>query len=131
MARGKQIGDDRFLAGMHYPSDVLAGQNDGAKPDVEAHAEAVARRAIFERPREVGRGQRHQDAADVRAAGDQPGIAGGTRDGEVVMQRVAVLHRRRECGNLFFTQAHALREGLADMRRHDRRPAHHGMTFPS
>ena len=29
MTRGKQIGDDRFLAGMHYPSDVLAGQKLG------------------------------------------------------------------------------------------------------
>ena len=29
MARGKQIGDDRFLAGMHYPSDVAAGQKLG------------------------------------------------------------------------------------------------------
>jgi acid phosphatase (class A) len=31
MARGKQIGDDRFLAGMHYPSDVVAGQKLGAE----------------------------------------------------------------------------------------------------
>jgi hypothetical protein len=31
MARGKQIGDDRFLAGMHYPSDVAAGQKLGAE----------------------------------------------------------------------------------------------------
>jgi hypothetical protein len=31
MARGKQIGDDRFLAGMHYPSDVVAGQRLGAE----------------------------------------------------------------------------------------------------
>jgi acid phosphatase (class A) len=30
MARGKQIGDDRVLAGMHYPSDVVAGQALGA-----------------------------------------------------------------------------------------------------
>ena len=31
MARGIQIGDDRFLAGMHYPSDVTAGQILGAE----------------------------------------------------------------------------------------------------
>ena len=31
MARGKQIGNDRFLAGMHYPSDVVAGQKLGAE----------------------------------------------------------------------------------------------------
>ena len=31
MARGKQIGDDRFMAGMHYPSDVVAGQKLGAE----------------------------------------------------------------------------------------------------
>jgi acid phosphatase (class A) len=31
MARGKQIGDDRFLAGMHYPSDVAGGQILGAE----------------------------------------------------------------------------------------------------
>jgi len=31
MARGRQIGDDRFLAGMHYPSDVAAGQKLGAE----------------------------------------------------------------------------------------------------
>ena len=31
MAFGKQIGDDRFLAGMHYPSDVAAGQKLGAE----------------------------------------------------------------------------------------------------
>ena len=30
MASGKQIGDDRVLAGMHYPSDVVAGQALGA-----------------------------------------------------------------------------------------------------
>ena len=31
LARGKQIGDDRVLAGMHYPSDVAAGQKLGAE----------------------------------------------------------------------------------------------------
>jgi acid phosphatase (class A) len=31
IARGKQIGDDRVLAGMHYPSDVVAGQKVGAE----------------------------------------------------------------------------------------------------
>ncbi len=31
MARGRQIGEDRFLAGMHYPSDVVAGQVLGAE----------------------------------------------------------------------------------------------------
>lgn len=30
MARGKLIGDDRVLAGMHYPTDVAAGQKLGA-----------------------------------------------------------------------------------------------------
>lgn len=30
MARGKLIGDDRVLAGMHYPTDVVAGQKLGA-----------------------------------------------------------------------------------------------------
>jgi acid phosphatase (class A) len=30
MALGKQIGDDRVLAGMHYLSDVAAGQKLGA-----------------------------------------------------------------------------------------------------
>jgi hypothetical protein len=40
MARGRQIGEDRFLAGMHYPSDVTAGQKLGA---------AIARRLLAER----------------------------------------------------------------------------------
>lgn len=31
MARGRQIGDDRFMAGMHYPTDVVAGQKLGAE----------------------------------------------------------------------------------------------------
>ena len=31
MARGRQIGDDRFVAGMHYPTDVAAGQKLGAE----------------------------------------------------------------------------------------------------
>ncbi len=31
LARGRQIGDDRALAGMHYPSDVAAGQKLGAE----------------------------------------------------------------------------------------------------
>ncbi|MDB5298592.1 MAG: acid phosphatase [Phycisphaerales bacterium] len=31
MARGRQIGDDRALAGMHYPTDVAAGQKLGAE----------------------------------------------------------------------------------------------------
>lgn len=31
MARGKQIGDDRVLAGMHYPTDVIAGRKLGAE----------------------------------------------------------------------------------------------------
>ncbi len=31
MARGRQIGEDRFLAGMHYPTDVIAGQVLGAE----------------------------------------------------------------------------------------------------
>jgi len=31
MARGKQIGDDRVLGGMHYPTDVAAGQKLGAE----------------------------------------------------------------------------------------------------
>lgn len=30
MAAGKQFGDDRVIAGMHYPSDVAAGQKLGA-----------------------------------------------------------------------------------------------------
>jgi len=29
LARGKQIGDDRVMAGMHYPSDVAAGDKLG------------------------------------------------------------------------------------------------------
>jgi hypothetical protein len=29
MARGRLIGDDRYIAGMHYPSDVEAGQKLG------------------------------------------------------------------------------------------------------
>ncbi len=29
LARGKQIGDDRFIAGIHFPSDVEAGQKLG------------------------------------------------------------------------------------------------------
>ena len=37
MTRGRQIGDDRFLAGMHYPSDVAAGQKLG---------EAVAKKML-------------------------------------------------------------------------------------
>lgn len=31
MSRGKQIGDDRVLAGMHYPTDVIAGRKLGAE----------------------------------------------------------------------------------------------------
>jgi acid phosphatase (class A) len=31
MVFGKRVGDDRFLAGMHYPSDVVAGQKLGAE----------------------------------------------------------------------------------------------------
>lgn len=31
MARGRQLGDDRYLAGIHYPSDVVAGQKLGAE----------------------------------------------------------------------------------------------------
>jgi membrane-associated phospholipid phosphatase len=31
MARGRQIGEDRLLAGMHYPSDIVAGQKLGAE----------------------------------------------------------------------------------------------------
>ena len=30
MARGKLIGQDRVIGGMHYPSDVAAGQKLGA-----------------------------------------------------------------------------------------------------
>jgi acid phosphatase (class A) len=37
MARGRLIGDDRFIAGMHYPSDVAAGQKLG---------EEIARRLL-------------------------------------------------------------------------------------
>jgi acid phosphatase (class A) len=45
MARGKLIGEDRVIAGMHYPSDVEAGQKLGAEiaakllanPDFQAH----------------------------------------------------------------------------------------------
>lgn len=31
MARGRQIGDDRVIGGMHYPTDVAAGQKLGAE----------------------------------------------------------------------------------------------------
>ncbi len=31
LVRGKQIGDDRFMAGMHYPSDVAGGQKLGTE----------------------------------------------------------------------------------------------------
>jgi acid phosphatase (class A) len=37
MARGKQIGDDRVLAGVHYPTDVIAGRKLG---------EEIARRLL-------------------------------------------------------------------------------------
>lgn len=37
MARGRQIGDDRALAGMHYPTDVIAGRKLG---------EEIARRLL-------------------------------------------------------------------------------------
>lgn len=37
MARGKRIGDDRVLAGMHYPTDVIAGRKLG---------EEIARRLL-------------------------------------------------------------------------------------
>ena len=31
LARGREFGDDRFVAGLHYPSDVAAGQKLGAE----------------------------------------------------------------------------------------------------
>jgi membrane-associated phospholipid phosphatase len=31
VARGREFGDDRFMAGIHYPSDVAAGQKLGAE----------------------------------------------------------------------------------------------------
>jgi acid phosphatase (class A) len=47
MAYGREIGDDRALAGMHFPSDVIAGQKLGkeiarrllADPDFQAQLE--------------------------------------------------------------------------------------------
>jgi hypothetical protein len=49
LARGKQFGDDRFLSGIHYPSDVAAGQKLGAEiarrlladPDFQARLKAA------------------------------------------------------------------------------------------
>jgi len=40
LALGKQIGDDRVLAGMHYPSDVVAGQKLGAEIAIKLLANA-------------------------------------------------------------------------------------------
>jgi membrane-associated phospholipid phosphatase len=31
LARGREFGEDRSLAGLHYPSDVVAGQKLGAE----------------------------------------------------------------------------------------------------
>ncbi|HXE52353.1 MAG TPA: family 16 glycoside hydrolase, partial [Tepidisphaeraceae bacterium] len=31
MARGRQLGEDRLIAGMHWPSDIAAGQKLGAE----------------------------------------------------------------------------------------------------
>ena len=51
LARGREIGDDRVLGGMHYPSDVAAGQKLGAEiarrllanPDFRADLEEAKR----------------------------------------------------------------------------------------
>jgi acid phosphatase (class A) len=56
LARGKEFGIDRTLAGMHYPTDVAAGQKLGAEifrrlmtePDFKAqldHARAECKAA--------------------------------------------------------------------------------------
>ena len=59
--RGRQIGDDRFLAGMHYPSDVAAGQKLGVE---------VARRMLADPgfQRELDRVRHECLAAQLRHA---------------------------------------------------------------
>ena len=97
--------------------DVLVGVDRRAKADVEAHAHAGARPAVAAGLGEMGRGHRHEDAAELRARGDQAAIALRLRGGEVMVQRVEVVHRGRERADLVVAEAHPQREGLADRGR--------------
>ena len=95
----------------HGPAqvDVLVGVDRRAKADVEAHAEARGA-AGRRRPglAKWRRGHRHEDAAELRARGDQAAVAGGARRGDVVMQRVEVVDRGREGADLVVAEAHTL-----------------------
>lgn len=59
LARGRQIGDDRVLAGMHYPSDVAAGQKLGTEiamrllknDDFRARLERAKQECLAKAPR--------------------------------------------------------------------------------
>jgi hypothetical protein len=59
LARGKQIGDDRVLAGMHYPSDVVAGQKLGAEIAVKLLANADFKAELDKARAECAAGLHH------------------------------------------------------------------------
>jgi acid phosphatase (class A) len=71
LRRGAQIGDDRVIAGVHYPSDVAAGQRLGAAVARALLADPAFRAALDEaRTREWGRAQgQPEKAAPERAGG--------------------------------------------------------------
>jgi acid phosphatase (class A) len=58
MAQGMQIGDDRALAGQHYPSDVDAGR--------------VLAKAIFEKMEQDPKFRQSLEAAKAECAAKQP-----------------------------------------------------------
>src|SRR5205807_1304477 len=71
MARGWQIGFDRTVAGMHWPSDIVAGQKLGA----EAARRLLADPAFQEK---LKKAKAECLAAMKRQAATQPGVAGGS-----------------------------------------------------
>jgi len=62
LARGREFGEDRVLAGLHYPSDIAAGQKLGAEiakrlladPEFRAKLDKAREETLAPRPR-VGR----------------------------------------------------------------------------
>lgn len=62
LARGRQIGDDRVLAGMHYPSDVAAGDKLGVAMAKKMLANP-AFDADFEKAKQECRAEEHAAAA--------------------------------------------------------------------